>query len=84
MWLVLALFAFLGIYGVGNAPLSDAQGALFFLVFAALFLVAILVPLFALIAQRTVRCSECGERFFDWIFITFPVQGGCRTSAGRL
>ncbi|VVT03873.1 hypothetical protein [Erythrobacter sp. EC-HK427] len=77
-WLALALFAFLAIYLPSKAPWGDAELLLFLLAFAAAALLIIFIPLFALIAWRTVYCGECGGRFFDPIFITFPVQGGCK------
>ena len=81
LWLPTAVFATMIIAGVALAPLSHVAGTVFVVFFLALFIVLALGLACTAYAFATVRCGECEKRFFDLVFLVFPVQGGCRRCA---
>ena len=81
VWLPTGSFAVMAIGGVASAPLSDAGATVLVLGFFAVILMIGVGWLCTVYAFATVRCGACEQRFFDKVFLTFPVQGGCRRCA---
>jgi hypothetical protein len=78
MWLLIALFAALLLFGFALESLPNNAIAWWFLAF---LLTLVSIPglfVLALFAFFTIRCGECHDRFFDVFFLSFPVQGGCQ------
>ena len=78
MWLAYAYFVVLVPFGFALKWLPDIAGTLFVLAFLLLLVVFLGVICATVYAFVMVRCGACDERFFDFLFLSFPVQGGCK------
>jgi hypothetical protein len=84
MWLGTALFLLLMFFGLALQSLPANATVWFVVALICMFVGVPLLFLCALYAFSTVRCGECDERFFDFVFLWFPVQGGCQACGAPL
>ena len=73
MWLAVAGYvSAIGIFGFGSAKYG--------LLAVILAVIAMLLSISsAIYCFLQIRCRQCGKRFFDLVFTTLPVQGGCKS-----
>ena len=77
MWLSWGLLAALIAYTMYFGPFRLSREPVFVLGFVAM-LAAIGYSLWAANrARKTVHCGKCRNRFFDGLFVIFPVKEGC-------
>ena len=77
MWVSWGLLLALIVYALLYGPVRPARDPLFGVGFLAM-LVAIGFSLWAANrARKTVHCGKCRHRFFDGLFVLFPVKEGC-------
>ncbi|GEM_PF-5149952 len=77
MWASWALFFALVIYSALYAPFRLSRTPLFTFGFLAMLVAFALSFGFGVRAYKTVHCGKCRHRFFDRLFVFFPIKHGC-------
>lgn len=77
MWASWGLFFALVVYGTIYGPFRLHREPLFTSGFFLMLALMVLTFWSANKARKTVHCGKCNHRFFDGLFVLFPVKKGC-------
>lgn len=77
MWAAWGLFFGLLVYSSIFGPVRMSRDPVFTVAFIALVVMIPLEIALASYAYKTVLCGRCKHRFFDRMFVLFPIKFGC-------